>query len=174
MAKHRPTDHCTILTGFLLHLSQILPLLSIHSYSHLLFLLEIVYLPRRTTIAHIGFRWTGIATIGSSFFFLGCRLGDRMLVQYTSGVGTAALTSDHVKEEYTSYAEVSLSTAATFVFDAFIIYYISTIKMDCHHHHFRIASSFKEHRTTYGGLKGDYIEKTWERQFYHEDTHYST
>ncbi|KAI3970200.1 hypothetical protein MKW92_050293 [Papaver armeniacum] len=42
---------------------------------------------------------SGIATIGSSFFFLGSRLGDSMLVQYTSGVGTAASTSGHVKEE---------------------------------------------------------------------------
>ncbi|MCL7045996.1 hypothetical protein MKW94_001749, partial [Papaver nudicaule] len=41
----------------------------------------------------------GIATIGSSFFFLGSRLGDSMLVQYTCGVGTAASTSGHVKEE---------------------------------------------------------------------------
>ncbi|OVA07710.1 Cleavage/polyadenylation specificity factor [Macleaya cordata] len=42
---------------------------------------------------------SGIATVGNSFFFLGSRLGDSMLVQYTCGVGTSTLASGHLKEE---------------------------------------------------------------------------
>ncbi|KAF8379330.1 hypothetical protein HHK36_028764 [Tetracentron sinense] len=41
---------------------------------------------------------SGIATIGNSFFFLGSRLGDSMLVQYTCGMGTSMSTSG-LKEE---------------------------------------------------------------------------
>lgn len=39
-----------------------------------------------------------ITTIGNSFFFLGSRLGDSLLVQYYSGVGAPTLTPG-VKEE---------------------------------------------------------------------------
>nr|DAD18663.1 TPA_asm: hypothetical protein HUJ06_020126 [Nelumbo nucifera] len=42
---------------------------------------------------------SGITTIGNSFFFLGSRLGDSLLVQYTCGMGTSTTTSGHVKEE---------------------------------------------------------------------------
>ncbi|KAJ0968727.1 hypothetical protein J5N97_021604 [Dioscorea zingiberensis] len=40
---------------------------------------------------------SGIATIGSSFFFLGSRLGDSLLVQYSCG--SSILTTSHVKDE---------------------------------------------------------------------------
>ncbi|PIA49934.1 hypothetical protein AQUCO_01300575v1 [Aquilegia coerulea] len=41
---------------------------------------------------------SGITTIGNSFFFLGSRLGDSMLVQYTCGMGSLS-SSGHLKEE---------------------------------------------------------------------------
>ncbi|XVE58674.1 hypothetical protein DITRI_Ditri04bG0187600 [Diplodiscus trichospermus] len=41
---------------------------------------------------------SGITTIGNSFFFLGSRLGDSLLVQYSSGSGTSAFSSG-LKEE---------------------------------------------------------------------------
>lgn len=42
---------------------------------------------------------SAITTVGGSFFFLGSRLGDSLLVQYSSG--TSLLTSVHAKEEVT-------------------------------------------------------------------------
>lgn len=39
-----------------------------------------------------------IATLGNSFFFLGSRLGDSLLVQFTSGLGSSVL-SPGLKEE---------------------------------------------------------------------------
>ncbi|KAH7664725.1 cleavage and polyadenylation specificity factor subunit 1 protein [Dioscorea alata] len=40
---------------------------------------------------------SGIATIGNSFFFLGSRLGDSLLVQYSHG--SSIMTSSHAKDE---------------------------------------------------------------------------
>ncbi|KAK9122181.1 hypothetical protein Syun_019798 [Stephania yunnanensis] len=40
-----------------------------------------------------------MATIGNSFFFLGSRLGDSLLVQYTCGLGASSGSSGYVKEE---------------------------------------------------------------------------
>ncbi|KAF6156189.1 hypothetical protein GIB67_010653 [Kingdonia uniflora] len=40
-----------------------------------------------------------VTTIGNSFFFLGSRLGDSMLVQFTCGMGASPSTSGHMKEE---------------------------------------------------------------------------
>ncbi|KAL5727982.1 hypothetical protein ACHQM5_001115 [Ranunculus cassubicifolius] len=42
---------------------------------------------------------SGMTTIGNSFFFLGSRLGDSMLVQYTCGAGSSAGGSGLLKEE---------------------------------------------------------------------------
>ncbi|KAK9143678.1 hypothetical protein Syun_013078 [Stephania yunnanensis] len=42
---------------------------------------------------------SGMATIGNSFFFLGSRLGDSLLVQYTCGLGASSGSSGYVKEE---------------------------------------------------------------------------
>ncbi|KAM0946694.1 putative WD40/YVTN repeat-like-containing domain superfamily [Dioscorea sansibarensis] len=44
---------------------------------------------------------SGIATIGNSFFFLGSRLGDSLLVQYSRG--SSIMTSSHVKDEASPY-----------------------------------------------------------------------
>ncbi|KAL6131908.1 hypothetical protein ACLB2K_070281 [Fragaria x ananassa] len=41
---------------------------------------------------------SGIATVGNSLFFLGSRLGDSLLVQFTSGVGASMLSAD-LKDE---------------------------------------------------------------------------
>ncbi|KAK9106663.1 hypothetical protein Syun_022674 [Stephania yunnanensis] len=45
------------------------------------------------------FIFQGMATIGNSFFFLGSRLGDSLLVQYTCGLGASSRSSGYVKEE---------------------------------------------------------------------------
>ncbi|KAL6123334.1 hypothetical protein ACLB2K_075856 [Fragaria x ananassa] len=42
---------------------------------------------------------SGIATVGNSLFFLGSRLGDSLLVQFTSGVGGASMLSAGLKDE---------------------------------------------------------------------------
>ncbi|XP_041007428.1 cleavage and polyadenylation specificity factor subunit 1 isoform X2 [Juglans microcarpa x Juglans regia] len=41
---------------------------------------------------------SGITTIGNSFFFLGSRLGDSLLVQFTCGLGSAVLSSGQKEE----------------------------------------------------------------------------
>ncbi|XP_018805301.1 cleavage and polyadenylation specificity factor subunit 1-like isoform X2 [Juglans regia] len=41
---------------------------------------------------------SGITTIGNSFFFLGSRLGDSLLVQFTCGLGSAILSSGQKEE----------------------------------------------------------------------------
>lgn len=82
-----------------------------------------------------------ITTIGNSLFFLGSRLGDSLLVQFTCGSGTSMLSSG-LKEEvcgsrqlqfatrcdgiYVNWAlEIyDLSSAAIYIFDILIFYAI--------------------------------------------------
>lgn len=51
-----------------------------------------------TCLLMISFFFKAITTIGNSFFFLGSRLGDSLLVQYSCGVATT-MSSGHGKDE---------------------------------------------------------------------------
>lgn len=68
----------------------------------------------------------GITTIGNSLFFLASRLGDSLLVQFTSGVGASTLPPGMKEEVCPNIFEVFWSYALSLFFYKLLAYQISS------------------------------------------------